>query len=549
MRAKTSGSSDWHDVASNITTTSHRYTTNLTIDYVAVRARNAGGPGLWAELSNMPSEDWSRTVTQQSGRGASSQSVQAQSQLAAPASITVWRENAAYQRKIDVSWSAVSGTSGYNVACSDKNGWHWWHCGSTTSGSTTQVTVTQNQLGERLDLRFYKIAVRAVTGNASEASAWKWSADTAYVIGELRNLTHSRSAGQITLSWKPNFWTTGYKIYCDEFTSRGAIAYTLCATLTGQDGTATQHTVTIPHSSNSTYTIDDAKTYRIKIVSINQWGANHMVAPHIYPVVNLSVSNIVATTATLNIANHSGDWYYKTNAAPDDTCQGPVSGASKDLTGLSAHTSYDYSAYSDSACTTANELASAASFTTLSSVSNLTSARSGDSDITSVRKQAVAFSISSTAASSDYILKTVTVPLKRVRSGTGSLTLTLHPMQGTGTYGSTSQPSGTAVPNTTLSGTAPTSGSYANTVFTCSGNGCKLERGKTYFVKATVTGPVQYAWNYSSTQTETEVPSGSGWDIGYSHGKPDDEVWQTHSTPDYRLASSSSRRRRSRLVG
>ena len=49
--------------------------------------------------------------------------------------------------------------------------------------------------------------------------------------------------------------------------------------------------------------------------------------------------------------NHAGDWYYKhTNTGA--TCDGPVSGTSKDLTGLTANTSYTYSAYSDSSCST-----------------------------------------------------------------------------------------------------------------------------------------------------------------------------------------------------
>ena len=41
VRAKTAGSTSWHSVASNVSGTSHRYTTDLTIDYVAVRARSA----------------------------------------------------------------------------------------------------------------------------------------------------------------------------------------------------------------------------------------------------------------------------------------------------------------------------------------------------------------------------------------------------------------------------------------------------------------------------------------------------------------------------
>ena len=73
---------------------------------------------------------------------------------------------------------------------------------------------------------------------------------------------------------------------------------------------------------------------------------------------------MAATTATLTIANYTGDWYYKhTNTGA--TCEGPVSGTSKDLTGLTANTSYTYSAYSDSGCTSGNLLATAAQFTTL----------------------------------------------------------------------------------------------------------------------------------------------------------------------------------------
>ena len=133
VRAKTSGSSDWHDVAGNISGTSHRYTTNLTIDYVAVRARNANGAGPWAELSRAPSENWLTTVIQ---GGASGQSAQAQNQLAAPASITVTRDNYWADEKLYATWSEVSGADGYNLACAASpsgaplTNWDWWHCGS-----------------------------------------------------------------------------------------------------------------------------------------------------------------------------------------------------------------------------------------------------------------------------------------------------------------------------------------------------------------------------------------------------------------------------------
>ena len=73
--------------------------------------------------------------------------------------------------------------------------------------------------------------------------------------------------------------------------------------------------------------------------------------------------------ATLTMANHWDAWYCKATTGPHTTCQGPVAAGTttKSLTGLTAGTSYTYSAYSDSACSDANKLATAAQFTTPSS--------------------------------------------------------------------------------------------------------------------------------------------------------------------------------------
>ena len=153
VRAKKAGSSSWHDVASNISTTSHRYTTTETIDYVAVRARNANGAGNWSELSRGPANDWLNVVIQ---GDASAQSAQGQSQLAAPASITVTRDNYPYDEKLHASWDSVTGAGGYNLACAASptsntplTGWSWWHCGSVDSGSTTTFTVDKDKRGGR----------------------------------------------------------------------------------------------------------------------------------------------------------------------------------------------------------------------------------------------------------------------------------------------------------------------------------------------------------------------------------------------------------------
>ena len=82
---------------------------------------------------------------------------------------------------------------------------------------------------------------------------------------------------------------------------------------------------------------------------------------------SLTANNVASTTATLTLTRHPGDWYYKhTNTGA--TCDGPVSGARKNLAGLTGGTSYTYSAYSDSACTTGNLIATAAAFTTPTSL-------------------------------------------------------------------------------------------------------------------------------------------------------------------------------------
>ena len=74
----------------------------------------------------------------------------------------------------------------------------------------------------------------------------------------------------------------------------------------------------------------------------------------------LTVTAITATGATLNIANHTGDWYYKHASG---TCSSAVSGSSTTVGSLTANTSYTFTAYSDSTCAT--ELDTASAFPTL----------------------------------------------------------------------------------------------------------------------------------------------------------------------------------------
>ena len=112
--------------------------------------------------------------------------------------------------------------------------------------------------------------------------------------------------------------------------------------------------------------LTNGTNYQFKVRAVNDSGtgaesdASTAVAP---AAETLTAGSVEATTATLTIANHMGNWYYKANAAPHASCSSSsVSGKTKDLTGLSSNTSYTYKAYSDSGCST--ELASATAFLT-----------------------------------------------------------------------------------------------------------------------------------------------------------------------------------------
>ena len=82
----------------------------------------------------------------------------------------------------------------------------------------------------------------------------------------------------------------------------------------------------------------------------------------------ISASAVSAATATLIIANYEGSWYYKRTAPtagdhPYGSCSAVVSGTSVELMGLSASTSYSFTVYSGSNCT--SPIATSTNFTTL----------------------------------------------------------------------------------------------------------------------------------------------------------------------------------------
>ena len=122
-------------------------------------------------------------------------------------------------------------------------------------------------------------------------------------------------------------------------------------------------------------------TYIYKAYSKDGCASADEIASVTFTPVTLAAGAITSTGATLTVAGHTAQWWYKATTAPHTTCQGPVaaSTASKAITGLTPLTSYTYSAYSASGCADDDKIATASAFTTLgASVSNLSVTSNGD---------------------------------------------------------------------------------------------------------------------------------------------------------------------------
>ena len=458
VRAKAEDASDWHDVASGVTGTSYTYTTSNTMDYVGVRARNANGASAWGDVSRMPSDDLLRVATGLSSGNASAQSGGSiASQLAAPTWGTITRKVILRGKDklnglIEINWTDVSGATGYNVVCTDTNGWAWHLCGwinATNSDTVTYtsvpaaqsqpVTVSHYRRGSESPhqpgdyvlktTRSYKLAIRAVNNDPSQASPWT-------------------------------------------------------------------ETVTIP------------------------------------PVLKLVVSNIGVYAANLTVAGYDGQWWYKANVGKDRVCRGPVAAGmiSKALDGLYPNASFNYKAYSADGCASADLIASASSFTTLSSIYNILNDKgSAEKNVTASTDRAFAFTTGSN--SGGFSLGEVILELSEKTAG-GTLRATLRTAE-------SNLPSLTVL--ATLTGTAPTGSSWTEITYTCSGSGCNLSAGETYFIVLENTADTgAYSWAWTTDSSTTKTPSNSGWSIGTGYVKSG-AIWTAETS--YHLAEAGFRLR------
>ena len=548
VRVKPENASDWTTVASNITGTSYNYTTTQTIDWVGVRARNSGGTSAWTDISRLPSNDLMATYTGASiqsasaasasagasGASAESNDVSAQAKLAAPTFTKTQRSINRFNAEINLNWNSVDFAGGYNLACTDTDGWAWHACGWDNSGTlkyssvastdTRPVKVThyRRKAGEGTHTpgdyalimgRHYEVAVRAVNANPDDASDWTNSGNLNPIFFWLYDFTSTRTAGQIALSWTPNLFATGYEIDCATYDPNASYSptYTRCDTLTNQDDTDATHTATITTwtANSKNYSIDNTKHYDIRICSTHANGRACFLAPIIDPYVppSLTASSVTTTTATLTLLGHTGNWYLKKIAPTAGTCSSAITGTTHNLTTLTAGTWHTYKAYSDSNCSSANEIAAEVFSTTMTTSSM--DANSGSTvwigrQFSSTQAGAQAFTTGPN--SGGYTLASITGSFAQSIGTPGDIAVKLYNASG-------------ANPGTelaTLSGDNPTAaGQYA---YTCSGSGCALAASTTYFLvvntpNVPATGSHRYLWNITASDSETNVPTGNGWSV------------------------------------
>ena len=218
-------------------------------------------------------------------------------------------------------------------------------------------------------------------------------------------------------------------------------------------------------------------------------------------------SGFTDTGATLTITGHTGDWHYKADHGPDATCSSSaVTTTTKNLTGLTAATTYKYSAYSKSGCATADMLVRDSAFTTDGvSVSNLAETVMSICQVSSGSNCATGFTTGKSA--NGYTLHSITTDFNLGQATPTDLTVALYTE-------SSGKPAATAVSNATFTLTSTVSRGgvkYAYT-HTCARMGCDLAANTDYFIVLSAS-TISYLWETTASVAETKVPSNNGWSI------------------------------------
>ena len=227
---------------------------------------------------------------------------QSNSAPAAPAGLAA----AAGDHSVTLSWSNPNDSSitGYeyrvnhnDTATGRLSGWSGWTGISGSGSSSTSHAFTGLANGKE-----YRYQLRAVNANgagpgAPNGSPWYVSASPAAPPTQAPDTPGSiaitRADGSLTASWDPTHGADRYHV-----------------------------TYSSDHRQSWNAAASPGDNHSANRVVIN--ADNAMAAATFTTGAGLTVTNIKATSATLNLAGHSGQWWYDADTGPHTACQGPV---------------------------------------------------------------------------------------------------------------------------------------------------------------------------------------------------------------------------------
>ena len=225
--------------------------------------------------------------------------------------------------KLKVSWTAVTSATAYTVQ---------WKSGNQNYDTTRQATATgvSHTVTGLTNNTTYTLQVQATNGTGDGA----WSADAtgtpAAVTLTVSDITQTMAT--LTIANHGTAW------------SYSPDNGTTCGTV--NSGTTANLSVLTPGTS---YTYVAYNTTICGPTSAE-------TARKTFTTVDLTASAVTATTATLTIENHEGDWYYKYTAPTGGQCSSVQTGttvsSTASLATLTPGTNYTFKAYSDSSCST-----------------------------------------------------------------------------------------------------------------------------------------------------------------------------------------------------
>ena len=258
---------------------------------------------------------------------------------------------------VTLTASSVEDASATLTIANHTGPWHYKYTAPSTPAGTCSTKVSTGTSTASLSTlsRGTNYTFNAYSDSQCTSELTSASTDAHFLTkpGRVTGVTATAGDTSLSVNWTAVSGTlTGYRVQW----KKGNESYDSTRTNTVASGTTT----------NSITGLTNNTTYTVRVVAYNATGdgaaSSELTATPAAPSVTLTASSVEATTATLTIANHTLDWFYKYTAptTPPGTCSGVIRTGTftANLASLIAGTNYTFKAYSDISCNT--ELTSAA---------------------------------------------------------------------------------------------------------------------------------------------------------------------------------------------